>query len=101
MATDHGGRENDDDAIRAHRVLRAIWVIVSASQSDAVARDVAEMGERLRAAIERGDRGAAEAAVTDVRAWLSTMAGVVASRMVQAFEPRSDAPGGGDRRGRG
>jgi hypothetical protein len=87
----------DEAAAQAYRVLRAIWVIVSASQRDAVARDVEAMGERLRAAIERGDRQAAAAAVRDVRSWLATMAGVVASRMVQAFEPRDGEPSDGDR----
>jgi hypothetical protein len=94
--TGESGRE-DDAAAQAYRVLRAIWVIVSASQRDAVARDVAAMGERLRAAIERGDRPAAAAAVRDVRSWLATMAGVVASRMVQAFEPRDGEPIDGNR----
>ena len=95
-----GRQRLDDDAIaRAHRVLRAVWVIVSSSQNDAVARDVAAMGERLRSAIDRGDRPAAAAAVGEVRSWLATMAGVVTSRLCQAFEVEDGEPPHGNRSG--
>ena len=100
MSSDSFGID-DDDAARAHRVLRAVWVIVSASHHDAVARDVAQLGQRLRNAIERGDRAAAAAAVGDVKTWLATMAGVVTSRLCQTFELDDVAParGRGDRDG--
>ncbi len=95
-----GRQRLDDEAIaRAHRVLRAVWVIVSSSHDDAVARDVAAMGERLRRAIDRGDRRAAAAAVGEVRSWLATMAGVVTSRLCQAFEVEDGEPGRGGRGG--
>ncbi len=80
----------DDEAARAHRVLRAVWIIVSAFHRDAVAGEVAAMGERLRLAIERGDRVEAKAAVQAVRTWLSTRAGVVTSRLCQVFELDDD-----------
>jgi hypothetical protein len=76
-----------EDARRAQRVLRAVWVIVEARQRDAVAAEVARLGEALGAALERGDRAAAETALAEVRAWLATMAGVVTARLIHAFDP--------------
>jgi len=76
---------SEHDARRAHRVLKAIWVIVAAQHDDALAREVAALGERLRGSIDSGDWSSASAAVDDCNRWLSTMAGVVASRMQQAF----------------
>jgi hypothetical protein len=73
------------DAERAQRVLRAVWVIVEAQHRDAVADEVARLGEALGAAITSGDRAGCDRALADVRAWLATMAGVVTSRMVQVF----------------
>jgi hypothetical protein len=75
-----------EDARRAQRVLRAVWIIVEARQRDAVAAEVARLGEALGGAIERGDRAAADAAIAAVRAWLATMAGVVTSRLIHAFD---------------
>lgn len=75
-----------EDARRAHRALQAIWMIVSARTDDALARDVARLGERLRAAIDAGDWDAAGAVIEDTRAWLSTMAGVVTARLTRVFE---------------
>lgn len=96
MSKQQSGPGELAQAQRAYRVLRALWVIVSASHEDAVARDVAGMGERLRAALERGDRAAAAAALRDVRSWLETMAGVVTSRLCQAFEVDEDDPPGSE-----
>jgi hypothetical protein len=71
-------------------VLQAVWVIVSSRHNDAVAADVAAMGERLRAAIDASDWAAAALATDQVRVWLSTMAGVVTSRLTHSFsEPVS------------
>jgi N-acyl-D-aspartate/D-glutamate deacylase len=73
-------------ARRAHRVLRAVWMIVSSHHDDALAAEVARMGERLRQSIDDGDLPGAAAAVAEVRAWMATMAGVVTSRMTHAFD---------------
>lgn len=75
-----------EDANRALRVLKAVWMIVSARHEDAVAVDVSRLGERLRTAIDAGDWVEAAAAADAVRSWMATMAGVVTSRMVNAFE---------------
>lgn len=77
---------SEAEARRAHRVLQAIWVIASARQNDAVAEDVARLGDDLRRAIDASDWRAARDAVEAVRAWLSTMAGVVGSRMTRVFD---------------
>lgn len=74
------------EARRAHRVLQAIWIIVSAQSNDAVARDVAELGEKLKTSIDSGDSNATRDAMEECRSWLSTMAGVVTARMQHAFE---------------
>jgi hypothetical protein len=79
-----------DDARRARRVLRGVWAIVEARQRDAVADEVARLGEELGAAIEREDPAAAAAALAKVRAWMATMAGVVTSRMIHAVGPTDD-----------
>lgn len=76
----------ENEARRAHRVLQAIWVIVSAQSNDAVARDVAELGEKLRGSLDSGDFAATREAMEECRAWLSTMAGVVTARMQNVFE---------------
>jgi len=76
---------SEHEARRAHRVLKAIWVIVAAHNDDALAREVAALGERLRASIDAGDWASAGAAVDDCNRWLTSMAGVVAARMQQAF----------------
>jgi hypothetical protein len=82
-----GGRSIPEaEARRAHKVLKAVWMIVSAQHEDAVAADVARLGEPLRAAIEAGDWKAAAEAVDAVHAWMLTMAGVVTSRMTRVFE---------------
>lgn len=82
-----GGRSiSEPEARRAHKVLQAVWVIVSAQHDDAVAADVARLGEPLRAAIDAGDWAAAAEAVAAVRAWMLTMAGVVTSRMTRVFD---------------
>jgi hypothetical protein len=82
-----GGRSiSEPEARRAHKVLRAVWMIVSARQDDAIADDVARLGEPLRAAIEARDWAAAAEAVDAIRAWMLTMAGVVTSRMTRVFE---------------
>ena len=73
------------DARRAHRVLQAVWVIVSAQHNDALARDVAALGEKMRANIDAGDWKAAAATVEECNTWLATMAGVVTARMQQVF----------------
>jgi hypothetical protein len=77
---------SEEDARRAHRVLRAVWMIASARHEDAVAADVARLGESLRRAIDAHDWRAARLAVDEVRAWMATMAGVIASRMTRVFE---------------
>ncbi len=76
---------SEDDARRAHKVLQAVWVIVSSRHNDAVAQDVAAMGGRLRAAIDARDWTAAAVANEQVRTWLTTMAGVVTSRLTHSF----------------
>lgn len=73
-------------AQRAHRCLRSVWVIVSASNDDAVAKDVATMGKRLGDAIDRKDMQACTESVEEVRAWLTTSAGVVLSRLQYVFD---------------
>jgi hypothetical protein len=75
-----------DDARRAHRALQGVWMIVSARHEDALARDVAATGEKLRAAIDANDWGTAAEAVEEIRGWMTTMAGVVTSRMQSCFE---------------
>lgn len=77
---------SEADAQRAHRVLRAVWMIASARQDDAVAAEVGRLGAALRDAIEARDWRAARAAIDEVRAWMSTMAGVVTARMTRVFE---------------
>ena len=77
---------SEEDARRAHRVLRAVWMIASARHEDAVAADVARLGESLRQAIDAHDWRAARTAVDEVRAWMATMAGVIASRMTRVFD---------------
>jgi hypothetical protein len=77
-----------DSAERAHRCLRAVWVIVSAMNDDAVAKDVEMMGKRLSSAIEEKDVEATAAAMEEVREWLTTSAGVVLGRLQYVFEPR-------------
>lgn len=77
---------SDREAERAHRALRGVWLLVSAFHRDAVADEVAEMGARLRGAIDRGDGREAAAIIREVRSWLATRTGVVASRMCQVFE---------------
>ncbi len=79
-----------DDARRAQRVLRGVWVIVEARQRDAVADEVARLGEALGGAIERRDEAAIARALSDVRGWMATMAGVVTSRMIHALGPAED-----------
>lgn len=76
---------NLDAARTAHRVLQSVWLIVSASQSDAVASDVAAMGEKLRDAIAREDVRACDEAIAEVRVWLATSAGVVLARLEHVF----------------
>jgi len=83
---DNGRTISEANAVRAHKVLRAVWTIVSAQSDDAIAEDVARLGEPLRAAIERRDWAAAAVAVDAVRSWMLTMAGVVTSRMTRVFE---------------
>ena len=83
---DSGRRISEPEARRAHKVLRAVWVIASARHEDAVAGEVARLGEDLRAAIEARDWVAAATAVDAVRTWMTTMAGVVTSRMTRVFE---------------
>jgi hypothetical protein len=75
-----------DSAERAHRCLRSVWVIVSAMNDDAVAKDVETMGKKLAAAIEGRDAIACENAMEEVREWLSTSAGVVLGRLQYVFE---------------
>ncbi len=75
-----------EEAERAHRCLRAIWVIVSAMNDDAVAKDVEAMGKNLGAAISAGDLQSCTEAVDEVRGWLSSSAGVVLSRLQYVFE---------------
>ena len=79
-----------DDARRAQRVLRAVWVIVEARQRDAVADEVARLGERIGAAIERRDPTALLSSLAEVRTWTATMAGVVTSRMIHAIGQPGD-----------
>jgi hypothetical protein len=74
------------EAERAHRCLRSVWVIVSAMNDDAVAKDVEAMGKNLGSAIEAKDWQSAEKAIEEVRAWLATSAGVVLSRLQFVFE---------------
>ena len=78
-----------ESARRAHRCLQSVWVIVSSEHNDAVAKDVAALGQRLSAAIEAGDLRACEASIHEVRVWLSTSAGVVVSRLQYVFEKAS------------
>jgi N-acyl-D-aspartate/D-glutamate deacylase len=73
-------------ARRAHRVLRAVWMILSAYHEDALAAEVARMGERLRRSLDDGDLAGAAEAIGEVRAWMATMAGVVTSRMTRVFD---------------
>lgn len=73
-------------AERAHRVLRSVWVIVSAMHNDAVAKDVEAMGKRLSDAIAAQDMAACAESVEEIRVWLSTSAGVVTSRLQFVFE---------------
>lgn len=73
-------------ARRAHRVLQAVWVLASAQHNDAVARDVAALGERLKVSIDGADWEGAAAAMREVQAWLATMAGVITSRMQKVFD---------------
>ena len=75
-----------DRAKRAHRCLQSVWVIVSAMHDDAVAKDVEHLGKKLSEAIEMGDLPACQNAVTEVRSWLNTSAGVVMSRLQHVFE---------------
>jgi len=75
-----------ESAERAHRCLRSVWVIVSAMNDDAVAKDVEAMGKTLGAAIARQDLQACATSVEEVREWLSTSAGVVLSRLQYVFE---------------
>jgi hypothetical protein len=67
-------------------VLQAIWLIASAQHNDAVARDIAELGEELRAHIDAADWAKAAQSIAQVRSWLATMAGVVTSRMQKVFD---------------
>jgi hypothetical protein len=87
-ATDRSPTISEADARRAHRVLQSVWVIVSARQDDAVAADVARMGDRLRRALDARDWPEAAASVAEVRAWLATMAGVVTARLTHVFDGR-------------
>ena len=68
------------------RVLRAIWVLVSARVRDDLGRQVAELGEKLQAARDAEDWQACREVLDDVRQWLATMAGVVTSRMTRVFD---------------
>ena len=67
-------------------------MIASAQHNDAVARDVAALGEELRAHIDAADWARAAQAIAKVQSWLATMAGVVTSRMQKVFE--ADAASG-------
>jgi len=76
-----------DSAERAQRCLRSVWVIVSAMNDDAVAKDVEMLGKSLASAIEAQNPEACAIAMEEVRAWLSTSAGVVLGRLQYVFEP--------------
>lgn len=78
-----------EEARRAHRCLQSVWVIVSSQHDDAVAADVAVMGQKLSAAIEARDLRACESAVQTIRTWLTSSAGVVVARLQHIFESMS------------
>lgn len=69
------------DPERALTTLRAIYVIASYPFDDEVAAHVELLGKRMRAAVEAGDRAAAEAVAGDVRLWLGQMHQVLHRRM--------------------
>ena len=61
-------------------------MITSAMQTDEVAADVERLGDSLKKAIDGANWQAAKIAVDDCRQWMSTMAGVVTSRMTRVFD---------------
>jgi len=66
-------------------VVATVLLALGALPRLAVAQDVAAMGGRLRAAIDARDWTAAAVANEQVRTWLTTMAGVVTSRLTHSF----------------
>jgi len=85
--TGAGHSLDEASAKRAHRVLQAMWLIASSRHDDAVARDIAELGSRLKSHIEAHQWDQARTTVDEARSWLASMAGVITSRMQNAFEP--------------
>jgi hypothetical protein len=77
---------SEEKARKAHRCLQGVWLIVSANHDDALARDVAALGERLKAAIEASDWQGAHDCCEEIRSWLSISAGTVISRLQHVFE---------------
>lgn len=77
---------SENEARRAHRCMQAVWLIVSARHDDALAKDVARLGEKLKSAIDHADWQAAHRAREEIRSWLSVSAGVVLARLQHVFE---------------
>jgi len=70
----------------AHRVLRGVWVIVGARSNDELADDVADMGKRLGAALEREDLQECQLLIAEIRSWMTIFAGVVLARLERVFD---------------